>query len=167
MAVSPEYFDVLDIDVVKGRGFTQAERTAEAAVLVVSEAVARRIWPNRAAVRQVVRLRALHSGAQGDPSLSSADQPPLKLRRSAEAFAKAEARRQHRPGPRSRGVRRERAGHHHIVRAGRVGSRLAPPAWIRSRRSERTNSTFRIAIAERPIARGLLIFHIDSTAPAF
>jgi predicted permease len=73
MAVSPEYFDVLDIDVVRGRGFTQAERTAEASVVVVSEAVARRIWPNREAVGQVVRLRTPQSGPPGDPSLSSAE----------------------------------------------------------------------------------------------
>ena len=47
MAVSPEYFEVLDIDVLRGRGFTQAERTAEAGVVVVSETAARRLWPNR------------------------------------------------------------------------------------------------------------------------
>ena len=46
-AVSPEYFDVLGIDVVSGRGFTPAERTAEAGVVVVSETIARRLWPNR------------------------------------------------------------------------------------------------------------------------
>ena len=45
MSVSPEYFDVLDIDVVTGRGFTQAERTADAGVVVVSETIARRLWP--------------------------------------------------------------------------------------------------------------------------
>ena len=47
IAVSPEYFDVLDIDVVSGRGFTQTERTAEAGVAIVSETVARRLWPTR------------------------------------------------------------------------------------------------------------------------
>ena len=52
---------MLDIDVVRGRGFTQAERTAEAGVVVVSETVARRLWPNRDAVGQVVRLQAPQS----------------------------------------------------------------------------------------------------------
>ena len=71
MAVSPEYFDVLDIDVVSGRGFTQAERTAEAGVVVVSETVARRLWPNRNAVGQVVRLQAPQSDSPGAPSRPS------------------------------------------------------------------------------------------------
>ncbi len=73
IAVSPEYFDVLDIDVVRGRGFTQAERTAEAGVVVVSETVARRLWPNRDAVGQVVRLQVSQPGSPGAQSLSSAE----------------------------------------------------------------------------------------------
>ena len=56
MPVSPGYFDLLDIDLVSGRGFTQAERTAEAGVVVVSETVSRRLWPDRNAVGQVLRL---------------------------------------------------------------------------------------------------------------
>jgi predicted permease len=63
MPVSPGYFDLLDIDLVSGRGFTQAERTAEAAVVVVSETVSRRLWPDRNAVGQVLRL-------EGPPSAS-------------------------------------------------------------------------------------------------
>jgi ABC-type lipoprotein release transport system permease subunit len=58
IAVSPDYFNVLDIDVFRGRGFTEAERTAEAGVVVVTETVARRLWPNRDAVGQVVRVQA-------------------------------------------------------------------------------------------------------------
>jgi predicted permease len=71
MGVSPEYFEVLDIDVVSGRGFTQAERTAEAGVLVVSETAARRLWPNRMAVGQVMRLQPPRSGSPDVPSQSS------------------------------------------------------------------------------------------------
>ena len=73
MTVSPEYFDLLDIDVVTGRGFTQAERIAEAGVVVVSETIARRLWPNRNAVGQEVRLQPPQSGSPGTPSLSSAE----------------------------------------------------------------------------------------------
>jgi predicted permease len=71
MAVSPEYFEVLDIDVLRGRGFTQAERTAEADVAVVSETVARQLWPNRDAVGQVLRLQPPQSASQGAPSRPS------------------------------------------------------------------------------------------------
>jgi predicted permease len=54
--VSPEYFDLLGIAVVRGRGFTTAERSPEAGVVIVSETVARRHWPNGDAVGQVVRI---------------------------------------------------------------------------------------------------------------
>ena len=54
--VSPEYFGVLGIDLVRGRGFTQTERSASAAVAVVSESVARQLWPGIDALGQVLRL---------------------------------------------------------------------------------------------------------------
>jgi predicted permease len=56
--VSPEYFQLLDIDLIRGRGFTDAERTADAGVTVVSEGTARRLWPNGEALGQVVRIQA-------------------------------------------------------------------------------------------------------------
>jgi predicted permease len=71
IAASPEYFSVLDIDVVSGRGFTQAERAADAGVVVVTETVARGLWPNRNAVGQVVRLHASPSSMPGAASLPS------------------------------------------------------------------------------------------------
>jgi predicted permease len=71
IAASPEYFNVLDIDIVSGRGFTPAERTADAGVVVVTETVARGLWPNRSAVGQVVRLQASSSSAPSAASLPS------------------------------------------------------------------------------------------------
>ena len=68
IGVSPEYFDLLDIDVVRGRGFTPAGRTAEAGVVVVTETVARRFWPNRDAVGQLMRLEDQKSDAPAEPS---------------------------------------------------------------------------------------------------
>jgi predicted permease len=56
--VSPEYFGVLGIDLVRGRGFTDAERSPDAAVAIVSEGVARQLWPATDAVGQVVRLES-------------------------------------------------------------------------------------------------------------
>lgn len=56
MAVSSGYFDVLGFDLVSGRTFTEGERTAEAGVAIVSETVARQIWPNGHGVGQAVRL---------------------------------------------------------------------------------------------------------------
>jgi putative ABC transport system permease protein len=73
--VSPEYFSVLGIDVLRGRGFTQAERTADAAVAVVSDAVARQLWPKLDAVGQVLHL-------EPDPNSKTqrVDEPPLPSR---------------------------------------------------------------------------------------
>jgi hypothetical protein len=68
MAVSSEYFNVLGFDLVSGRAFTEAERTAEAGVAVVSETIARQLWPNGNGVGQVVRLEA--------PPSESPDVPP-------------------------------------------------------------------------------------------
>ena len=43
--VSPSYFSVLQIPLLRGRTFTDAEAHSEAAVTIVSEGVARRAWP--------------------------------------------------------------------------------------------------------------------------
>jgi len=67
--VSPEYFDLLDIAVLKGRTFTPAERSPSTGVAVVSDTVARKLWPGREAVGQVMRLdspqppQTLYSGS--------------------------------------------------------------------------------------------------------
>ena len=73
--VSPEFFTVLDIRVVRGRAFTPAERTPNHSVAVVSETTARTLWPTADAVGQVMRL---------DPDLTSetrrVDEPTLDSR---------------------------------------------------------------------------------------
>lgn len=44
-SVTPEYFSMLGIPIVRGRNFTEAETTAGAAVTIVTETTARRFWP--------------------------------------------------------------------------------------------------------------------------
>jgi predicted permease len=56
MGVSSEYFNVLGLPLVRGRSFTQAERTAEVGGAVMSETIARQLWPNGDGIGQVVRL---------------------------------------------------------------------------------------------------------------
>jgi predicted permease len=71
--VSPEYFEVLGIDLVRGRGFTPAERGASDAVAVVSESTASELWPGQDAIGQVVRV-------ESDPERAAAElgvPPPL------------------------------------------------------------------------------------------
>ena len=44
--VGPSYFDTVGIPIVRGRVFTEEEARAGAPVVIVSEATARRLWPN-------------------------------------------------------------------------------------------------------------------------
>jgi hypothetical protein len=54
--VSPEYFDVFAIPIVRGRSFTAAERDGEQPVVIVSESIARELWPHGAGVGETFRL---------------------------------------------------------------------------------------------------------------
>ena len=62
--VSPEYFDLLRIPIVRGRNFSAAEAAGEGAVVVVSEATAKLFWPGEDALGRTVRLAA--TGLQMD-----------------------------------------------------------------------------------------------------
>ncbi len=93
--VSPEYFGVLGIDVVRGRGFAQTERSASAAVAVVSESAARQLWPNLDPLGQTLRLEPDTNGGA-----ERLDEPPLLARvfvvvgiaRDVTRFRRADAR---------------------------------------------------------------------------
>jgi predicted permease len=75
-AVSSEYFALMGIDVVSGRGFTPAERTADAGVVVVSESIARQLWPNGGGAGQLVRLEAPRSGKVGTFTVAGVARDP-------------------------------------------------------------------------------------------
>jgi predicted permease len=60
--VSPEFFGVLGIDVVRGRNFTDSERRPNEGVAIVSETVASELWPGSDALGQVLRV-------EPDPSI--------------------------------------------------------------------------------------------------
>lgn len=73
--VSPEYFGVHDIALVRGRAFAESERNPSVAVAVVSEGVARQLWPGGDAVGQVVRVEPDTTKVTQQP-----DDPPLVSR---------------------------------------------------------------------------------------
>jgi predicted permease len=54
--VSRDYFSILGIELLRGRGFTETERDANAAVAIVSERVARQLWPGSNALGQILRI---------------------------------------------------------------------------------------------------------------
>jgi predicted permease len=72
--VSPESFGVLDIEVVRGRAFTPAERMPALPLAIVSETTARALWPNADPIGQVVRV------ARDPASEPRADEPPFESR---------------------------------------------------------------------------------------
>ena len=61
-SVSSAYFDVLGIPIVRGRAFTDFEREHDP-VVIVSESVARALWPNGSGVGETFRLEP-DSGVQ-------------------------------------------------------------------------------------------------------
>ncbi|HEX7082377.1 MAG TPA: ABC transporter permease [Gammaproteobacteria bacterium] len=54
--VSPNYFEVLGIEIARGRGFAPTETSSAAAVAVVSESAAEQLWPGLDAIGQLLRL---------------------------------------------------------------------------------------------------------------
>jgi putative ABC transport system permease protein len=54
--VTPSYFRVLDIPVLHGRPFTEAEAQAGAPVAIVSEGAARALWPDRDPLGQTIQV---------------------------------------------------------------------------------------------------------------
>ncbi|MGD2115113.1 MAG: ADOP family duplicated permease, partial [Acidobacteriota bacterium] len=56
MTVAPGYFEILGIDVLRGRGFTRQDRSTAVPVVVVNEELARRFWPGEAPLGKRLRV---------------------------------------------------------------------------------------------------------------
>lgn len=54
-AVGPEYFRALGAPIIEGRSFTDADREDSPRVAIITEGVARRLWPNQSAVGKRLR----------------------------------------------------------------------------------------------------------------
>ena len=61
--VTPDYFQILDIPIVQGEGFTEAERSSSDHFVVLSKALAERMFPGQDPVGQRLQLAA---GGPGD-----------------------------------------------------------------------------------------------------
>ena len=53
---TPQMFDVLSTRIIRGRAFTDADREGAPRVVIVSEAMARVLWPEREAIGQCIHL---------------------------------------------------------------------------------------------------------------
>lgn len=54
--VSPAYFSLTGIPIVRGRAFTEADATEGARAIIVTEATARRFWPDRDPIGQTIEM---------------------------------------------------------------------------------------------------------------
>ena len=68
-AVGPAYFAALGLPLLQGREFTAGDRGPAEPVAVVSETLARRLWPGRSWLGQVVQVRV--AGITGDTAMVS------------------------------------------------------------------------------------------------
>ena len=66
---SPSYFDTVGIRLIAGRNFTGEELQTKAAVLVMNQTLAKRLWPNEEAVGQ--HLRSVPSRPETPPVVST------------------------------------------------------------------------------------------------
>jgi putative ABC transport system permease protein len=56
-AATPTYFSTLRIPILRGRSFTSGDREATAPVVIVSESMARKFWPNEEPIGRRMRVR--------------------------------------------------------------------------------------------------------------
>lgn len=68
---TPALLDILHVDIVRGRGFTEADDAGAAPVATVSEAMARSVWPGTSALGKCIRL-----GIDPDWDARTATGPP-------------------------------------------------------------------------------------------
>ncbi len=87
--VSPEYFSVLDIAIVRGRAFSSAERAPNLSLAIVSETTARTLWPNGNAVGQAIHLEPsakAEAGREDEPRLESRTFTVIGVARDVDGF---------------------------------------------------------------------------------
>lgn len=75
--VTPNYFAALSIPILRGRYFTSEEAEEQAPVVVISEATARRFWPNEDAIGKRLRIGSekgtMSFPGESDPFIASSE----------------------------------------------------------------------------------------------
>ena len=57
-AVSPDYFATVGTRIIRGRGFTDGDNAIAPRAMVVSDAMAKTLWPGKDAIGQCIRVNA-------------------------------------------------------------------------------------------------------------
>ncbi|MEO5821219.1 MAG: FtsX-like permease family protein, partial [Vicinamibacteraceae bacterium] len=68
VAVSPGYFETMRTRLLRGRVFTDADATTAPGAVIVSEAAARRLWPGKDPIGQLLREPSYRVGARDAPA---------------------------------------------------------------------------------------------------
>jgi predicted permease len=95
--VTPNYFETLSIPIVRGRTFTPQEADGQSPVVVISEATARRFWPNEDAIGKLLKIGSekgsMSFPGENDPFVASSvvigiarDVRSMDLRRIDESY---------------------------------------------------------------------------------
>jgi macrolide transport system ATP-binding/permease protein len=95
--VTPNYFDTLSIPIVRGRTFTPRETDGQAPVVVISEATARRFWPNQDPIGKLLKIGSekgtMSFPGESDPFIANSevigiahDVRSMDLRRLDESY---------------------------------------------------------------------------------
>jgi macrolide transport system ATP-binding/permease protein len=75
--VTPNYFETLNIPITRGRTFTPREADGQAPVVVISEATARRFWPNEDPIGKLLRVGSekgsMSFPGESDPFIASTE----------------------------------------------------------------------------------------------
>ena len=67
-AVSPDFLNIIGTRILRGRGFTATDDAPGPATVVISEAMARKFWPGRNPIGEVVHLPGFGNGIEGNTS---------------------------------------------------------------------------------------------------
>lgn len=84
--VTPEYFATLGIAILQGRNFSSADTPTTPRVAIVNEAMARKYWPNQAAIGKRFRVRTL-DGAEVEVVGITADHKVNSVGETATPYA--------------------------------------------------------------------------------
>jgi len=76
--VSPDYFRVLELPIVRGRQFTEDEVASQAPVAIISESVASSFWPGQDPIGRRVEIREYPASPSPQPQPGSPSAPRRK-----------------------------------------------------------------------------------------